>query len=48
MPLDIYAAAEALAAGDTVGVDIGEVNGRFFVHHVTLGLHPRMIRIRER
>ena len=24
------------------------MNGRFFVHHVTLGLHPRMIRIRER
>ena len=33
---------------ERVAVDIGEVNGRFFVHHVTLGLHPRMIRIRER
>jgi YegS/Rv2252/BmrU family lipid kinase len=48
VPLDIYAAATALAAGDTVRVDIGEVNGRYFVHHVTLGLHPRMIRMRER
>ena len=31
-----------------VAVDIGEVNGRYFVHHVTLGLHARMILLRER
>jgi diacylglycerol kinase family enzyme len=48
IPLDMHAAAAALAAGDLAHVDIGEVNGRFFIHHVTLGLHPRMIRIRER
>jgi diacylglycerol kinase family enzyme len=48
IPLDIHGAAAALAAGTLANVDIGEVNGRFFVHHVTLGLHPRMIRIRER
>jgi diacylglycerol kinase family enzyme len=48
VPLDMRAAAEALAPGATASVDIGEVNGRPFVHHVTLGLHPRMIRIRER
>jgi diacylglycerol kinase family enzyme len=48
IPLDMRAAAEALAGGGTEAVDIGVVNGRHFVHHVTLGLHPRMIRIRER
>lgn len=48
IPLDMREAAEALAAGRRSSVDIGEVNGRFFIHHVTLGLHPRMIRIRER
>ncbi|MYZ48435.1 diacylglycerol/lipid kinase family protein [Propylenella binzhouense] len=48
VPLDLETAAEALAAGRPVDVDIGEVNGRLFVHHVTLGLHPRMISIRER
>jgi diacylglycerol kinase family enzyme len=48
MPLEIKAAAEALADGETQAIDIGEVNGRFFVHLVSLGLHPRMIRIRER
>jgi diacylglycerol kinase family enzyme len=48
IPLEMRAAARALAAGRRVSVDIGEVNGRYFIHHVTLGLHPRMIRIRER
>jgi len=48
IPLDMRAAAEALASGERRSVDIGEVNGRLFIHHVTLGLHPRMIRLRER
>jgi diacylglycerol kinase family enzyme len=48
IPLDMIAAAEALASAETVAVDIAEVNGRFFVHHVTLGLHARMILMRTR
>lgn len=48
VPLEMHAAAQALAAGTAAKVDIGEVNGRFFVLHVSLGLHPRMIRMRER
>ncbi len=48
IPLQAAEAVEALATAETVAVDIGEVNGRFFTHHVTLGLHPRMIRLRER
>lgn len=48
VPLRPLDAAEALATADKVDVDIGEVNGRLFTHHVTLGLHPRMIRLRER
>ena len=48
IPLDMMEAAEALATGRKVAVDVGTVNGRTFIHHVTLGLHPRMIRIRER
>jgi diacylglycerol kinase family enzyme len=31
-----------------VPVDICEVNGRLFVHHVTLGLHARMILLRKK
>ncbi|SEQ36118.1 Diacylglycerol kinase family enzyme [Faunimonas pinastri] len=48
IPLELEASARALAWGTTDHVDIAEVNGRFFVHHVTLGLHPRMIALRER
>jgi diacylglycerol kinase family enzyme len=48
IPLDLDAAAEALATADRTSVDIGLVNDRYFIHHVTLGLHPRLIRVRER
>lgn len=48
LPLEMRAAAEALADGEPVKVDISEVNGRYFVHHVTLGLHARMILLRAR
>jgi len=48
MPLDLTGAAEALATSRMEKVDIGVVNGRTFIHHVTLGLHPRLIRVRER
>jgi diacylglycerol kinase family enzyme len=48
VPLEMYDAAEALAAGQVGRVDIGEANGRYFVHHVTLGLHAQMIELRER
>jgi diacylglycerol kinase family enzyme len=48
LPLEMRAAAEAIADGEVVPVDIGEVNGRYFVHHVTLGLHARMILLRAR
>ncbi|HEX2257011.1 MAG TPA: diacylglycerol kinase family protein [Afifellaceae bacterium] len=48
VPLEMYDAAEALAAGEVGRVDIGEANGRYFVHHVTVGLHAQMIEMRER
>jgi diacylglycerol kinase family enzyme len=48
LPLEMRAAAEAIAGGAVAPVDIGEVNGRYFVHHVTLGLHARMILLRAR
>jgi diacylglycerol kinase family enzyme len=48
IPLQPAAAAEALATAEVASIDIGEANGRYFTHHVTLGLHPRMIRMRER
>lgn len=48
VPLDLDAAAVALARAQPVRVDIGTVNGRFFVHHVSLGVHPKMVRVREK
>jgi diacylglycerol kinase family enzyme len=48
IPLKLEEAVEALMAGKKRHIDIGEVNGEVFVHHVTLGLHPRIIAGRER
>jgi YegS/Rv2252/BmrU family lipid kinase len=38
LPLDLSLAAEALAAGRVMRMDVGKVNGRVFVNSVTLGL----------
>jgi diacylglycerol kinase family enzyme len=47
MPLALEDAAKAIAAAKRVAVDVGQVNGRIFLHHVSLGLHPRMEQFRE-
>jgi len=44
----MHEAAAALASGHVAAVDISEANGHLFTHHVTLGLHPHMVRIRQR
>jgi diacylglycerol kinase family enzyme len=48
IPLKLEQAVEALITGEKRQIDIGEVNGEIFVHHVTLGLHPRIVAARER
>lgn len=48
IPLKLDDAVEALVSGAKQHIDIGEVNGQIFVHHVTLGLHPRIVAGRER
>lgn len=47
LPLDLEGAAEVLARGGRRAIDCGEINGRLFVNHASLGLHPWMIRLRE-
>lgn len=47
IPLDLSAALEALAGGEIVSVDIATANGRPFVHQFSVGLHSRLVRIRE-
>lgn len=48
IPLKLEEAVAALVTGDKRHIDVGEVNGEIFVHHVTLGLHPRIVAGRER
>jgi diacylglycerol kinase family enzyme len=48
IPLKLEEAVEALLGGEKRHIDVGEVNGEIFVHHVTLGLHPRIVAGREK
>lgn len=48
IPLDLQDAAKALANGHVTPVDLASANGEIFVHHYTVGLHPEMLRQRER
>jgi diacylglycerol kinase family enzyme len=48
IPLKLKEATEAVITGKRRRIDIGEINGEVFVHHVTLGLHPRIVAGRER
>jgi diacylglycerol kinase family enzyme len=48
IPLTLAEAARSVCEGQTVSVDVGEVNGRVFVNNSSLGLYPRIVRRRER
>ena len=43
MPLEIEAAARVIAAGRTIDVDVGEVNGRCFVNNSSIGIYARLV-----
>ena len=47
MPLDPPAAVSALAGARIGAVDAGEVNGRPFLHNVSLGIHPVAADLRD-
>lgn len=48
MEADLAAALAQLRTGVVKPVDAGRANGRLFLHHVSFGLQPRMVRIREK
>jgi len=48
IPLDLENAMKTIVAGRTMQVDVGEVNGRFFLNNSSLGLYPRIVREREK
>ena len=47
VPLDLDEALEAIAAGTIGAVDIATANDRPFVHQFGVGIHARLVRIRE-
>lgn len=47
VPLDLEDALQALARGSLGSVDIATANGRPFVHQYSVGIHPRLVRVRE-
>ncbi|SFV29317.1 Diacylglycerol kinase family enzyme [Devosia crocina] len=47
VPLDIHQALRAVAEGEIGQVDLAMANGRPFVHQFGVGIHPRLVRIRD-
>ncbi len=48
VPLALEDAAGTVAGGQTISVDLGEVNGRIFVNNSSLGIYPHLVVTRER
>ena len=48
LPLDLDGAMQVILAGETRTVDLGEVNGRIFINNSSIGVYPRLVRMRER
>lgn len=47
LPTDLNAAVEALASGDVRTVDIATANRRPFIHQFSIGIHPKLVKLRE-
>jgi diacylglycerol kinase family enzyme len=47
LPLNLDAALEAIAVGDIVHVDIATANGRPFVHQFSVGIHAKLVKLRQ-
>jgi diacylglycerol kinase family enzyme len=48
IPSDLNRASQVILAGHSTLVDVGELNGRFFINNSSLGLYPSIVRRRER
>ncbi len=48
IPLALDDAAAAIIGGSLRAVDVAEVNGRIFLNNSSLGVYPRLVRLRER
>lgn len=47
IPLAIDDAVRAVIGGNTMRVDVGEVNGRIFLNNSSLGIYPQIVVLRE-
>ena len=47
MPLDHFEALETLSRADIRHVDCGQANGETFVNHISIGFHPKLVRMRD-
>jgi YegS/Rv2252/BmrU family lipid kinase len=47
IPQDLEAAARTVLDGRVIKVDVGEVNGRYFLNNSSLGIYPRIVAERE-
>ena len=47
IPLGLEQALRNVIAGHMVTVDVGEVNGRYFLNNSSIGIYPRVVRDRE-
>ena len=47
IPQELEQAVEVIAGGLTSKIDVGEVNGSYFINNSSLGLYPRIVRHRE-
>ncbi|HKO95718.1 MAG TPA: diacylglycerol kinase family protein [Pyrinomonadaceae bacterium] len=48
IPLDLESAVNTIIEGQTIQIDVGEVNGRIFLNNSSLGLYPSIVREREK
>lgn len=48
IPLALSDAIDVILNGRVAAVDVGEVNGRVFLNNSSLGVYPRVVRLRER
>jgi YegS/Rv2252/BmrU family lipid kinase len=47
IPQDLEAAAQVVVEGRVIRVDVGEVNGRYFLNNSSLGIYPTVVAERE-
>jgi len=48
IPAELDRAVAAFATGEVRAVDVAQADGRIFVHQFSVGLHTKLIRLRER